>query len=92
MDESFSNMTDVEVHTDNIGMTSNNFDDHINTVDAVLQLLEQHDFSIKAAKCHWCESEAPWLGHVIASSGVLPDPDKIKPILQPEFPKTIAEL
>ena len=92
MDELFSHPPNVEVHIDDIGAFSNNFEDHVKTVDAVLQLLEQHNFSIKATKCHWCKPEAPWSGHVITSSGILPDPDKIKPISHLEFPKTITEL
>ena len=92
MDELFSHLPDVEVHVDDTGMFLTNFEDHIETVDAVLQLPEQHDFSIKASKCHWCKSEAPWSGHIITSSGVLPNPDKIKPILRLQFPKTITKL
>ena len=92
MDELFSHLTNVEVHIDDIGMFSTDFEEHIETVQEVLQILEQHNFSIKAAKCHWCESKAPWLGHIITSSGILPNPDKIKPILQLQFPKTITEL
>ena len=92
MDESFSDMTDVEVCVDDIGIFLNNCEDHVATVDAVLQPPEQHDFSIEASKCHWCESEAPWLGHIITSTGILPNPDEIKPVLSLEFPKTITEL
>ena len=83
MDESFSDMPNVEVCVDG---------DHIKTVDAVLQQLEQHDFSIKASKCNGCESEAPWSGHIVTSTGILQNPDKIKPILQLQLPKTITEL
>ena len=88
MDELFLHVPNVEVCIDDIGTFSTNFEDHIKTVDAVLQSLEQHNFSIEATKCNWCKSEAPWLGHVITSSGILPNPNKIKPILHLEFPKT----
>ena len=50
MDESFSHVPNVEANIDDIGTFSTNFKDHIETVDAVLQPLEQHDFSIKASK------------------------------------------
>ena len=92
MDEPFLHLPDVEVHVDNVGIFLNSCKDHVKTVDTVLQPLEQHNFSIKATKCHWCKPEAPWSGHVITSSGILPDPDKIKPISHLEFPKTITEL
>ena len=92
MDELFSDVTDVKVSIDNIGAFSDDCEVHVATVCKALQQLEQHNFSIKASKCHWCKSEAPWLAHIVTSTGVLPNPDKIKLILQLEFPKTIAEL
>ena len=44
MDELFSDMTDVEVCVNDVGIFSNNFEDHVNAVNTVLQLLGQHDF------------------------------------------------
>ena len=58
----------------------------------MLKRLEQHEFSIEAFKCHWCKSEAPWLGHIVPSAGILPNPDKIKSILQLQFPETVTDL
>ena len=92
MEESFSDMPDVEAHVNGVGIFSNSFEDHIKTVDKVLAKLKNHNFAVKASKCHWCQSQAPWLGHIITSSGILPNLDEIKPTLDIAFPKTILEL
>ena len=92
VDELFLDMTNVEVCVDEIRMFSTDCDDHIETAGTVFHQLEQHNFTIKAAKCHWCQLQALWLGHIITSTGVLPNPDKTKPILQSNFPKTVTEL
>ena len=92
VEELFFDPTDVEVCIDDIGTFSNNFDDHLKTLKTALSQLQEHNFSVEAAKCHWCQSQAPWLGHIITSSGILPNPDEIKPILNVSFPKTVTKL
>ena len=92
MDELFSDLTEVEVYMDDVGIFSNDFDSHCRVVSTVLTQLQRHNFTVKPAKCHWFQSKAPWLGHIITPTGILPNPDKIKPILQLAFPKTITEL
>ena len=92
MDELFSDLTDVEVYIDDVGIFSKDFESHKRVCNTVLTKLQQNNFTVKPAKCHWFQSQAPWLGHVITPSGILPNPEKIKPILQLAFPRTITEL
>ena len=92
MDELFSDLTDVEVYIDDVGIFSYDFDSHCRVVSTVLTLLQKHNFTVKASKCKFFQTEAPWLGHIITPSGILPNPEKIKPILQLSFPTTITEL
>ena len=92
MDELFAHLTDVEVYIDDVGIFSNDQKTHLKTVGTVLTILQEHNFTVKASKCHWCQTKAPWLGHIITPTGILPNPEKIEPILQLQFPKTITEL
>ena len=92
MEELLADIQGVEVYIDDIGIFSNNYDDHLQTLDKVLNTLKMHNFTVKASKCHFATDRAPYLGHIITSNGILPNPDKIKPILQLEFPKTVTEL
>ena len=92
MDEIFLGMTDVKVHIDEVGIFSNDHNSHVSTVQEALKRLEQHNFSIEASECHWCKLEGPWLGHIATSTGILPNPEKIKPMLNLEFPKAVTEM
>ena len=92
MDELFSDMPDVEVYIDDVGIFSTDFTSHCKTVRRVLTKLQDHNFTVKPAKCHWFKSQAPWLGHIITPEGILPDPLKINPILKLAFPSTITQL
>ena len=92
MDELFSNKPEVEVYIDDVGIFSNDYNHHCRVVKDVLLILQQHNFTVKPAKCHWFQSKAPWLGHIVTPTGILPNPEKIKPILEISFPKAITEL
>lgn len=92
MEELFHHLPAVEVYIDDIGIFSDDFSSHCKVLQEVLAILQSHNFSIKPAKCHWCQSSAPWLGHIISSDGIRPNPSKIEPILKLEFPKTVTEL
>ena len=92
MEELFHHLPEIEVYIDDIGIFLNDFQLHLNTLQEVLSILSSHNFSVKPSKCHWCQSSAPWLGHIISSDGIRPNPSKIEPILKLSFPKTVTEL
>ena len=81
MEEPFHDPSDVECHIDDVAIFLTNFDEHLKTLGIVLNLLKHNDFTVKAQKCHWCKSSAPWLGHTISGDGIWPNPEKIAPIL-----------
>ena len=92
MDELFKDFPQVEVYIDDVGIFSTDFKTHCTVVGQVLKILQDHNFTVKPSKCHWFQSQAPWLGHVITSTGILPNPEKIAPILKLCFPTTITQL
>ena len=92
MDKLFSSYPNVEVYINDVGIFSTDFESHVAAVRNVLTMLQQPNFTVKPAKCHWFQTEAPWLGHIIRPSDILPNPEKIAPILKLESPKTITEL
>ena len=92
MDELFKNIPDVEIYIDDIGIFSTDYNSHCCVIKDVLLKLQQHNFTVKPSKCHWIQTKSPWLGHIVTPEGILPNPEKIKPILQIAFPKTITEL
>ena len=58
----------------------------------MLERIERSGMTLKKEKCEFGKSEIKFLGHVISSTGIKPDPEKIKAILEilPPTSKTEA--
>ena len=89
MDELFSDFTNVEIY--DIGIFTLAYNKHLQTLDKVLTPLWEHNFCLKASKCHWLQNKTPWLGHIISKDGIMPLTLKIEPILQLSLPQRITQ-
>ena len=58
----------------------------------VLQLLRDHQLYAKFSKCEFCLTEVRFLGHVVSSSGVSVDPEKVEAVMSWERPKSVFEI
>ncbi|KAK7602595.1 hypothetical protein V9T40_008184 [Parthenolecanium corni] len=65
------------VYLDDIAIFSSNFEDHIKRLRNVLQRLKTNGFVIQPDKCEFLKSEICYLGHVISSAGIRPNPAKV---------------
>lgn len=65
------------VYLDDIVIYLSNFEDHIKRLRNVLQRLEANGFVIQPDKCEFLKSEICYLGHVISSEGIRPNPAKV---------------
>ncbi len=65
---------------DDILLTGESEQQHLETLDLVLQKLEAAGVRLKKSKCILVASEVSYLGHKISADGVHPTPDKIKAI------------
>jgi hypothetical protein len=64
---------------------------HLRTV---FEKLTSAGFTINASKCNFCRPQITFLGHVIGSGGVTPDPKRIEAILnypRPRNPKQLKQ-
>ncbi|PIK33227.1 hypothetical protein BSL78_29961 [Apostichopus japonicus] len=66
------------VYMDDIIIFSNNFADHISHIRGVFQRLRCANLKLRLDKCQFAKAEIRYLGHVVSSQGILPDPDKLK--------------
>lgn len=57
----------------------------------VFKLLRQHCFYVRESKCVFGLEELSYLGHIILSQGIRPDPDKIKVVINWPVPTTIKQ-
>ncbi|KAL0194547.1 hypothetical protein M9458_008119 [Cirrhinus mrigala] len=82
----------VIVYIDDILVYSENQQDHINHVRAVLQRLIQHQLYAKLSKCEFHLSTVSFLGYIISAEGVTMDDNKVSAVLQMPRPQTLKEL
>ena len=72
-------------YIDDIVVFSNNFSDHIERLETVLNCFHEAGLTMNTKKCRFAYTQLSIFGHIIDSSGVKPDPSRIKPVS--EFPK-----
>lgn len=70
----------VVVYLDDILIYSKNVEEHAQHLAEVFQKLSDNQLYIKISKCEFGKSQMSFLGHMISSSGLAPEQDKIKAV------------
>lgn len=65
---------------------------HLHHLEAVLQILQQHQFYANEQKCSFRNSKVSYLGHVISGEGVYANADKVAAMVKWPHPKNVIEL
>ena len=68
------------------------WEDHVQHLDRVLQLLQEEQYYVKPSKCFFGVQEAEYLGHIVSHEGIKEDPNKIKAIKEWSIPATLRHL
>lgn len=76
------------VYLDDTIIFSRTFEDHFTHLNDVLQRIVDVNFKLRPEKCEFAAERVKHLGYVITPEGVMPDINKVKVILEMEFPKT----
>ena len=93
MEELFQDMLhEIEIFIDDIGIFSNTWEEHLDTIEKVLNRLQENDFTINPRKCEWAVKETDFLGHWMTPQGLKPWKKKIEPILALKEPETVKQL
>jgi hypothetical protein len=82
----------VLVFFDDILIYNKSWEDHVQHVDKVLQLLKEQQLYAKPSKCFFGVKEVEYLGHIVSHEGVKVDPNKIKAMMDWPIPKTLKNL
>jgi hypothetical protein len=77
---------------DDILIYSGSFDQHVQHLKSVLQLLAQDKWQVKISKCSFVQRQIDYLGHVTSEQEVATDPRKITAIEEWPTPATVKEL
>ncbi|KAJ9515263.1 hypothetical protein QJQ45_002393 [Haematococcus lacustris] len=82
----------VIVYLDDILIFSRTHEEHARHLDRVLSLLRQHKLYAKLSKCEFGRSQTQFLGHIITSTGIACDPNKVVAINSWPVPTTVHEV
>lgn len=80
------------VYLDDIIVFSTSLQEHMNNLEKVFQRLRESNFKIQLDKSEFLKLETAYLGHVISTEGIKPNPDKITAIQNYPIPKTPKEI
>ncbi|KAL0298737.1 UNVERIFIED_CONTAM: Retrovirus-related Pol polyprotein from transposon [Sesamum radiatum] len=67
-------------------------EEHEQYLRIVLQILKEKELYAKLSKCEFWVNQVVFLGHVISGDGVMPDPSKVKAIIEWRVPKNATEV
>ena len=80
------------VYLDDIIIYSKGADEHRRRLEEVLGRLSAAGLKLKPAKCQLMRRSVTFLGHVVSSSGVATDPEKIGAVREWQTPDTLSNL
>ena len=82
----------VIVYLDDISIYSKTKEEHLEHLDEVLTILEQHRLFVGLDKCSFGVQEMEFLGHVVGTDGVKVDPKKVQAVKDWPTPKDVKEV
>lgn len=82
----------LSAYVDDILVTSNSFQDHLEHLEQLFARLKQANMTLKINKCIFLRKEVKYLGHILSCSGILPDPEKISAITNFPRPRNLKTL
>jgi hypothetical protein len=82
----------VLVFFDDILVYSKTWEEHLQHLTQVLQILHKEQWYIKLSKCAFAKQQIAYLGHVISVNGVATDPNKVEAVSSWPTPVNCKEL
>ena len=90
MSEILSDIEGTECQTDDILVHGTTQEEHDQRLHQVLQRLQEKHLTLNLPKCRFSVDRVNFLGQVLDSSGVQPDPDRVKAIQEMAAPTDVS--
>ena len=90
MSEILSDIEGTECQTDDILVHGTTQEEHDQLLHQVLQRLQEKHLTLNLPKCRFSVDRVNFLGQVLDSSGVQPDPDRVKAIQEMAAPTDVS--
>lgn len=82
----------VVVFIDDILIYNKTYEEHLQHVKRVFELLEEHQFKVRLSRCSFAKQQLNYLGHVLSAEGIATDPSKIAIVQKWPTPSSVKEL
>ncbi|KMQ86294.1 rna-directed dna polymerase reverse transcriptase and integrase domain containing [Lasius niger] len=92
LEQALTDIPGILVYLDDILVCGRNRTEHDVRVHAVLNRLQEWGFRLRTEKCKFHTSVVKYLGFVISTEGIKPDPARIQPIETMRTPENIKEV
>jgi len=94
MSSVFKEMGDkfLKVFVDDLNIHSENWEDHLRHLGAVLSRLREVNLKLNPSKCCFATESIVFLGHVVSKEGTKPNPGKIDAVLRFPEPKMVTNV
>ena len=80
------------VYIDDIIIVGRSFEEHLHHLQQVLDRLKSAGLKIQPSKCHFLQKKVNFLGHIVSSEGVSPDPSKTSRVKEWPTPHSVLEV
>jgi len=82
---------DCLVYLDDIIIFSTSLEEHILSLKKVFQKLRDANLKLHLDKCEFLKKETEFLGHIVTTTGIKPNPKKLSAIINFPIPKTLKK-
>ncbi len=82
----------LKVFVDDLNIHSENWEDHLQHLEAVLAKLREVNLKLNPGKCCFATRSIVFLGHVVSREGTRPDPSKIDAVVHFPVPKIVTDV
>lgn len=82
----------IFAYLDDVIITSSTFEEHVQLLSEVIELLKEANLTINLKKCEFFKTSLKFLGFVVGSNGLSTDPEKVSSIVNYPRPTNVTEV